>query len=199
VGHLRLAEEVVSRHGLDRVVFIPCFIPPHKTSDDIAPAEHRLAMTRLACSDNPLFETSDMEVGRAETSYTVDTLERFHASADDCYFIMGTDSLGEIHTWKDFERLFELSNFIVVPRPGRDFDSAWAEVPYAARARFEVRHRRLEHDSGHVLIPSPVEGLNVSSTRIRAFRRAGTSIRYLVPDTVVDYINAYSLYRSMPS
>jgi nicotinate-nucleotide adenylyltransferase len=153
-------------------------------------------MTRLACEDNPLFEISDIEVGRGNTSYTVNTLEFFSAMPNrESYFIIGTDSLREIQTWKDSERLFGLSHFIVVTRPGLDFEAAWSEVPAELRAEFDFREGHYEHRSGTRLIASEVVGLDVSSTRIRALGRAGRSIRYLVPDPVRAYIVQNDLYR----
>ena len=153
-------------------------------------------MTRLACKDNPLFEISDIEVGRGNTSYTVNTLEYFSRMPDrESYFIIGTDSLREIRTWKDSERLFALSHFIVVTRPGLEFEAAWSEVPAELRAEFDFREGYYEHHSGTRLIASEVVGLDVSSTRIRALGRAGRSIRYLVPDPVRAYIVRNDLYR----
>jgi nicotinate-nucleotide adenylyltransferase len=197
LGHLRLAEEVASLHRLDRVVLIPALIPPHKDSEDIASASDRLEMTRLACRDNPRLEVSDLEIQAQGPSYTVRTLETWaqrHASRP--YFIMGTDSLGEITSWKDYERLFSLSHFIVVTRPGTPFDDAWSRIPQAVHARFSVRGDRLVHaDDNLEIVKSQVKGLDISSTSIRSLARAGQSIRYLVRETVRSYITRHHLYR----
>lgn len=195
VGHLRLAEEVASAHGLDRVIFIPCYIPPHKDSVDVAAPGHRLAMTRLACDGNPLFEVSDLELSFEGPSYTVTTLEYFaQQPVRETYFVMGSDSMKEIHTWKDYERLFSLSHFIVVTRPGTEFREAWSHVPTWVRAQFEDRGSHLLFGSTTKLIPSPVVGLDISSTTIRALLRNGKSIRYLVTDSVRTYIEQQKLY-----
>ncbi|MGO9121481.1 MAG: nicotinate-nicotinamide nucleotide adenylyltransferase, partial [Desulfomonilaceae bacterium] len=94
LAHLRLAEEVAISYGLTRVVFIPCHIPPHKISVDIAPAADRLYMTSIACENNDLFEVSDIEIAASGPSYTVNTLETFSKKKDfEIFFIMGTDSL----------------------------------------------------------------------------------------------------------
>ncbi|MBM3301675.1 MAG: nicotinate (nicotinamide) nucleotide adenylyltransferase, partial [Deltaproteobacteria bacterium] len=148
VGHLRLAEEVVYLHGLDQVMFIPCAIPPHKRSTDIASPEDRLHMTHLACADNSSFRVSDIEIVAKGPSYTVKTLS-FFAEQDESetYFILGTDSLQEISTWKDYPRLFSLSHFIAVVRPGIDFNQAWNEVPAELRNQFESRGECLLHSS----------------------------------------------------
>jgi nicotinate-nucleotide adenylyltransferase len=195
LGHLRLAEEAADVHKLERVVIIPCDIPPHKSCVGIVPAEHRLKMTRIACEDNPLFEVSDMEIRLEGPSYTVTTLEKFaEDKAVEPYFILGTDSLKEIHMWKDYESLFKLSNFIVVTRPGTEFADAWSRLPAEIQAQFKTCDEQLQHVSSHVVIPSDVRGLDISSTRIRSLVEKGQSIRYLVPDSVLEYIQQLHLY-----
>ena len=198
LGHLRLAEEVAFTQGLDRVVFIPSHIPPHKISaDDIVTAEHRLEMTRRACFDNPLFQASDMEIALQSPSYTVNTLEVIKKNENcNIFFILGTDSLREISTWKDYERLFLLANFVVVNRPGTSFRSAWDQVPQAFREQFQEKGQHLVHSSSNRLIPANVLGLDISATRIRGLLKAGHSIRYLVPESVRSYILEKELYRN---
>lgn len=196
LGHLRFAEEVACSHGLSRIFFIPSFIPPHKTSPDIAPPLHRMEMTRLACMDNPLFEASDLEISLPGPSYTINTLTSFsRAEYGDMYFIMGTDCLKEIRGWKDYEKLFFVSNFIIVERPHVEFSTAWAEVPDAIRDQF---HFDGEIYRSHTtkLIPSRVRGLEISSTMIRHLMKEGKSIRYLVTESVHSYITEHRLYRN---
>ena len=195
LGHLRLAEETAGVHRLDRVVFIPCDIPPHKSRAGIAPAEHRLSMTRIACEENPLFEVSDIEIRLQGPSYTVKTLKTFAKDKTvEPYFILGTDSLKEICTWKDYESLFELSNFIVVTRPGTAFTDAWCQLPEEIRAHFQAYDNTYQHDSSRVIIASNVRGLEISSTRVRTLVEQELSIRYLVPDSVLTYIKQNHLY-----
>jgi nicotinate-nucleotide adenylyltransferase len=151
-------------------------------------------MTRLACEDNPLFEVSDLEISLQGPSYTVNTLSAFALKEDaDLYFIMGTDSLKEIHTWKDCEKLFRLSSFIVVTRPKVAFSEAWTEVPCAVRKEFNDCDGVYVSDSSR-LIPSEVRGLDISSTKIRSIVREGKSIRYLVTESVRSYITKHKLY-----
>ncbi len=196
LAHLRLAEEVATSYGLTRVIFIPCHIPPHKTSIHIAPAADRLHMTSLACENNPLFEVSDMEIAAPGPSYTVNTLEAFSKRKDcETFFILGTDSLREISSWKDYERLFSLAHFIVVNRPGVDFRNTWSEVPAAVKNQFKTDGDDFVHESSRRLIPSQVLGLNISATLIRGLLREGRSIRYLVTDSVRSYIIERKLYR----
>jgi nicotinate-nucleotide adenylyltransferase len=196
LGHLRLAEEAACSHGLSRVFFIPSRIPPHKTNQEVALASHRLEMTRLACEENPLFEVSDLEISLQGPSYTVNTLAALSKQGNwDIYFIMGSDSLKEIRTWKDCERLFRLSNFIVVERPGVEFSAAWAEVPDEIRTQFTRRGGRYTSDSAELIL-SQVKGLDISSTRIRSIIKKGKSIRYLVTESVRSYIKMHNLYRN---
>jgi nicotinate-nucleotide adenylyltransferase len=196
LGHLRLAEEAACLHHLSRVFFIPSLIPPHKNNQEVALPFHRLEMTRLACEDNPLFEVSDLEICLQGPSYTVNTLSVFAQKEDgDIYFIMGTDSLKEIRTWKDCERLFRLSSFIVVTRPKVEFPAAWAEVPDEIRWQFSNHGAEYRSDCAK-LIPSQVRGLDISSTRIRSMIKEGKSIRYLVTESVRSYITEHKLYRN---
>ncbi len=196
IGHLRLAEEAAYNHGLKKVIFVPCYTPPHKNSGEIAPPERRLEMTVLSCQDNPLFEVSDIELRLEGPSYTYRTLEKFSEDTENEYFfIIGADSLSEIQTWKNYLRLFELSSFIVVERPDMDFDLVWKHVPIDLASRFTLQNGVLTHESSKLLIKSPVNGLNISSTQIREIVSSGKSIRYLTHDAVTDYIEKKKLYR----
>jgi nicotinate-nucleotide adenylyltransferase len=154
-------------------------------------------MTRLACCDNSLFDVSDMEIAAKGLSYTVETLEAF-AAREECetFFILGTDSLREIHTWKDYERLFGLAHFIVVTRPGVDFGAAWAALPEHTRVCFREEGDHLVHHTARRVMPAEVVGLNVSSTTVRQLLRAGKSVRYLVTEPVRSYISGKNLYRN---
>lgn len=153
-------------------------------------------MTRRACEDNPLFEVSDMEIAAKGLSYTVKTLEVFARRKDiEPFFILGTDSLKEIHTWKDSERLFSLAHFIVVNRPGTDFRAAWKELPTKMLGQFREAGESLVHTSSTRVECAAVRGLDISSTRIRNLTRQGKSVRYLVTESVRSYMMEKKLYR----
>ena len=121
IGHLIIAEEARLRLGLDKVIFMPAGQPRLRASDAHAPAEDRLRMVELAMADNPHFEASSLEVDRAGTTYTVDTLEELHNTFQDevsLFFIVGEDILEKFHLWKDPERILRLCTLAVVTRKG---------------------------------------------------------------------------------
>ncbi len=179
LGHLVLAEEAEEKLNLDKVVFVPAYIPPHKKGEEIAEANDRLKMVELAIKGNPSFEVSTYEMGAKTTSYSVETLKEFKARYGEdtkLFFITGADSLGELFSWKELDEIFKLSQFIVANRPGYEI----ANIPQ----QIEV-----------VTITS----LEISSTQIRRKIKEGKSIRYLVPEPVREYILARGLYKPRTS
>ncbi len=196
VGHLRLAEEVAHAHSLERIIFVPSFMPPHKREKDMAPAEDRLTMTRLACADNVKFIVSEVELSLGATSYTITTLRALaEGCRDDLFFIVGSDSLRDIDQWRDYQELFVMSNFIVVTRPDVSFSAAWQAAPAALRRRFTSKGGEFIHSEGKSLTPSKVIGLSVSSTMIRRLISSRSPIRYLVTRSVESYITEKVLYQ----
>ncbi|MGC8602234.1 MAG: nicotinate-nucleotide adenylyltransferase [Desulfomonilaceae bacterium] len=194
-GHLRLAEEVLGFYNLDRIIFVPCHQPPHKDKTNIPAPQDRLNMTILACSDNPKFEVSNIELKFPAPSYTINTLKYFKFdSSNEIYFIMGSDSLSDITTWKDYQDLFNLANFIVVERQGVTFDQAWERIPFQLQRKFTTKLNHFSHVSGNTVISSGIKGLNISSTKIRKLLKQSLSARYLIPDCVLDYIKEHNLY-----
>src|SRR5208282_5223389 len=119
-GHLRAAEEVREMLKLDLVYFVPASSPPHKTEGELAPAEHRLQMVRLATKGNRHFMVSDVEVRRIGRSYTVDTIRYFISTLRvpaTMFLMMGTDQFAELETWKDCEELARMCGIAVHTRP----------------------------------------------------------------------------------
>ncbi len=118
-GHLRSAEEDREALNLDLVYFIPAASPPHKTEGDLAPAEHRLAMVRLATKGNRHFMASDVEIRRTGRSYTIETVKYFLATLRPpavLYLLMGADQFAELETWKSCDELVSLCNLAVHSR-----------------------------------------------------------------------------------
>lgn len=174
IGHLILAQDALEHFGLDRVLFIPCSKPPHKTPEALAPAKHRVAMLKAALSADRRLRVSTIEIDRGGVSYSVETIRELKARRpkDRFYFIVGADMLGELRSWKRIDELLRLCEFVVMERPG---------------SVFRKGKRRVTRFPGH-----PV---GISSTEIRRRVREGRSIRHLVPAAVETYIRRQKLYR----
>jgi len=179
LGHLRAAESAREALGLDRVAFLPAGVPPHRGAP-LSPALDRYAMVCLATASNPQFVASDFELQREGPSFTVDTVAALLAErpGDSLTVIVGSDTFPEMPTWRDPARLFALAEVAVVDRPGE------AERP-APTPPFPGA-RGVRRVSG--------PGLAVSATAVRERVRRGESVRYLVPETVADYIAKRRLY-----
>jgi nicotinate-nucleotide adenylyltransferase len=185
VGHLWLAALAADAIGLDRVLFMPAGQPPHKSTQLVTRATDRLLMTRLAIAGDPEFDLCTIEVERPGPSFTIDSVEALqdqYGPEVTLYLIMAADSLAEIDTWREPDRLLERIEWIVGPRPG-------SELPQRQRLeeRFGDRTRRIH------LLDGP--SLDVSSSAIRRRVAAGETIRYLVPRGVEELIRDRGLYR----
>ncbi len=201
-GHLRAAEEICERLALDEVVFIPTLVSPHKNSETMAAPSHRLNMLSLSAKRNSRFRVSDMELRREPPSYTIDTLKSLNESnpQNRYYFIMGCELFAEIDTWKDFAELFNYSSFVVLRRPGYDFADSASPIPLALENdfRYSYSDRGMDvfaHKSSNELLFIDIAGIRVSSTEIRELARHGSSLRYLVPREVEEYIAENGLYQ----
>ena len=174
VGHLALAAESLRRLKLEKVIFVPTLIPPHKKIGDNN-ALRRYKMVSLACKDNPKFEVSKIELKRKSVSYSVETLRRLkkkYGKNAELFFITGSDSLDELESWKNIDEILKLANFIVALRPG-----------------FPIKKLR----RGIKLIKIPVP--DISSSTIRERARLSRQIRSLVPESVRRYIIKNKLYQ----
>jgi nicotinate-nucleotide adenylyltransferase len=196
VGHMDAADAARRALSLDRVLFIPSHLPPHREADPRATMFHRFAMVALATNGEQAYDTSDAEVRRAGTSYTHDTLIGLHAqgwSASQLFFIIGTDAFAQIALWREFGRLVEGTNFAVVGRRGTTLDAALAGTPaLAGRVRPLDQAREPSATTGVYLIEASTR--DVSSTLIRAELTAGRSIAGLVPEAVERHIIKHGLY-----
>jgi nicotinate-nucleotide adenylyltransferase len=198
-GHLVMGEEARVQLGLDRVVFIPAAMPPHKLGrTDLSSARHRLRMTELAVAGNEGFAVDELELRRTGgPSFTIDTLRHFHAQqqgSGELYFIMGLDSFLEIQTWKEHERFLELGHLIVATRAGYDASRMDHDVPGPILERL-VQGAGPSSAGGHRVWFIEIPPVATSSTQIRSRHREGRSIRYLVPESVWHYIQEHRLYR----
>jgi nicotinate-nucleotide adenylyltransferase len=179
MGHLLLADTVRDECGLDRVIFIPAFLPPHKTAYPVSDPVHRLAMAALAAQGSGNLSVSDCEIKRGGVSYTVDTLRTLcglpEIRGDDLFLIIGMDNLLDLHTWRDPEALFRMARVIVMDRPGVEAETA--------DRRFLDRTLRVH---------TPL--IQISSTEIRSRVKNGKSIRFWVHPAVEGYIRRNGLY-----
>ncbi len=187
VGHLISARSVAEALSFSTVILIPSARPPHKEGAAMTSAEHRLAMVRLAIEGDPLFEASDVELGRAGPSYTLDTVAEFHRRFGDTaelFWIIGADSLPELPTWHRIDELVKRVTIVTAARPG----SVKPAVADLADAVGEEAARALLSDR------CPTPEIDISATRIRARVAAGDSVRYLTPEAVASYIQRHGLY-----
>ena len=195
IAHLRLAEEMREALSLERVLLVPAGDPPLKRSG-IAKAEHRLEMALRATASNPALEVCDLEIRRAGPSYSVDTLAELHARMPKAqlWFLVGADTLRDLEAWREPSRLFALAHFAVATRPGHE--QPLRELLPASLARaFRDGPRGLVHESGNELRQIPFTPLAISASDVRGRVARGASIRYLVPDEVIEYIGKHHLYR----
>jgi nicotinate-nucleotide adenylyltransferase len=185
IGHLLIAQDALEQAGLDVVKFIPCARPPHKRAGRLAPAQDRLEMLRLAVAGDARFEVDDIETRRGGVSYSVETLEELtrRAPGDVFYFIIGSDSLAELHRWRDIRAVARLCRFVVLTRPG----GTRAAPTQSAARRLRPLGVRMLAARGHLC--------DVSSRELRKRIASGRPIRYFVPDAVAGYIEGQQLYR----
>jgi len=200
LGHLRCAQEILEDLALDRIVFIPAAHPPHKSEGAITPFHHRHEMIRRAVAGNISFALSDIEDKRAGKSYSIETIRHFldnSAMQAELYFIMGQDAFHTIETWKDWEHLLLLCNFIVMTRPGYRVENLEEILPedFSRRFHYDSPSGSFRGPSDYAIHFKEVTLLDISSTAIRRRASEGQSLRYLVPDTVCDYIVEHRLYQ----
>jgi len=197
IGHLRAAEEIRESFGLERVFFVPAYIPPHKRGRRIADVDQRVEMLKIAVRNNAGLRVSELETKRGGVSYSIDTIETFEKRYGRIYFIVGLDAFLEIDTWHRYEELFFHADFIIMLRPmERDVPASPEILPAGVRDRVnKIDDTTLIHLSGKKIYLKRVTQLDISSTRIREASRENRSIRYLVPDRVEKFINQRGLYR----
>jgi nicotinate-nucleotide adenylyltransferase len=191
-GHLVVAEQVREAHELDRVLFVPAGIPPHKPEAALTAATDRAAMVELAIAGNPAFTISRIELERDGPSYTVDTVGELvdeaarRGVARDFFFILSSEALASLRAWHEPLRLMSLCRLVAVARPGSPLpDAAGLAAMLPGGAASALRVDCVET----TLIAN-------SSSDVRNRAATGRSIRYLVPPTVEAYIREHRLYRS---
>lgn len=184
-GHLFIAEEVRVKLELDKIIFIPTGSPPHKEIANITKPKQRFDMTVLATESNPHFYVSSIEQDLKGINYTIDTLKAIKKVMQDIseiYFIVGADTLLQLHTWKNMSEILELCKFVVVSRPGFKSNEVDEEI------------LRLEAKYGAKFINIETTSLEISSTEIRKRIKNSENIKYTLPESVEEYIVNNGLY-----
>jgi len=186
LAHLILAQTAAETHDLGGVLFVPCAVPPHKDTHSLIDSSHRAAMLELAIEEDLRFEISDIELARQGASYSIDTVRALSLQYPDTelYFIIGSDTLLELHSWRNIEGLLDLCTFATFGRPGTDLVAIREEdlqlpPPWPERLLANCASGRQ---------------VDVSSSDIRHRIKEGFSIRYLVPQAVEMYIAEHNLY-----
>jgi nicotinate-nucleotide adenylyltransferase len=174
IGHLILAEEAREKLGLERIIFVPAYLPPHKDNSDIAPAADRLKMVKLAIKGNRYFSVSNAEIKRDGRSFTIDTIKEFKKiyPQDELYFIIGSDLLKYLDDWKDLDEIIKLVKFIAATRPGYPLEKLPAYISTLA-----------------------IRAVDVSGFEIRNCVKENKSFRYLVPEAVHKHIIRKKIYK----
>jgi nicotinate-nucleotide adenylyltransferase len=174
IGHILMARTALETMGLDKVVFIPSCVPPHKTAATLFSAQDRYRMACLAVRGNDQFVVSDFELCKGGKSYSIDTVRHFREEypGDKIFFVVGGDAIKTLDSWKDIDELKKMCSFVSVNRPG--YPRGEAKLKYHAVT---------------------MNGIELSSTEIRKRVLSGKSIQYLVPDKVLEYIKRRQLYK----
>jgi nicotinate-nucleotide adenylyltransferase len=201
-GHLRIAQEALEQCKLEQVRFVPSGTPPHRAAP-LAPAKARWDMVRLALNGHPDFLVDVREVFRTDPCYTVDTLTALRAELgpqQPLCLILGGDAFLQLHTWHRWIHLFELTHIVVLQRAGglplgNAMLKADAQLQAEYQARLAPGASALHETPNGAIFVADMPALEISSTDIRRRCADGKSVRYLVPDAVVNHINTHSLYR----
>ena len=207
-GHLHIARSVQKIFSLSKILFVVAADPPHKPRNNLIALAHRYAMVSLATSEEPLFVPSLIELESHASPYSVDTMRKISRSIPpgrgEIYFIAGGDSLLEVNSWKESEKLLTSYNFIFVRRPGTDTGDYEGFLPEKSIPRVrdltgirrtEIR-RKIEEErfKKNRLFIVDADAPDISATRIRNLASAGKNFRRLVPKPVYCYIQKLHLY-----
>jgi nicotinate-nucleotide adenylyltransferase len=187
-GHLYVAHLARAFVPLDRVLFIPAHVPPHKVGQILAPPAQRVAMVRAGIRGHDEFEVSEIELAREGRSYTIDTIAQVASSMPqaDLFFLIGSDSLRDLPTWHRARELASRVTFVTVARSRGQILEVMDKLESALGSEAAATIRT------HVIEVPP---LPISSTEIRERARRGESLANLVPDPVAELIAAAGLYR----
>ena len=196
LGHMRLAWEATTLLGLTQMEIMPCHLPPHRDTPS-SDAAHRIEMTRLACSETPRFHVNDWEIEKHSASYTVETLQylRDQTSNDTpLIFVMGMDAFRLFCRWHRWQDILNLCHLWVAHRPGSKPPKTDSEE-YALLQQHRAEHHRdlLASPTGSIHVHDTT-ALDISATQLREDIQQGFEPRFLLPDSVWNYIKLHQLY-----
>ena len=187
-GHIRPVQDARSALSLDRVLYLPTAVPPHKPGRQFASPHARYVMVELALLDEPGLAVSPLELTPGRPFYTVDSLRHFRQQDPDAelYLLVGGDGFAELHTWKEWQEIFRLAHLVVLTRP----DWHWSDFRHRVPAELADL---ADTERVHFIANDPV---SVSATEIRQRLAAGEEVAGdAVPELVLRYIDKYSLYQ----
>jgi nicotinate-nucleotide adenylyltransferase len=196
-GHLEAVEAVRARLGLDEVVFVPAYCPPHKPSGPSAPSHHRFAMLALALEPHARFVLSDFEVARGGTTYTIETLRQMRALRpdDEILLVIGSDALVSFESWRSWRDIVEGHRFAVVHREPFDYVRTREALSPELRARLAPEDATLaDGPEGASLFWGGNAPVTISSTWLRRAIPAGEELKGSLPSSVEAYIRRHRLY-----
>lgn len=195
-GHLQLALYVQQYCALDQLELIPCHLPPHRAHPGVS-SEHRAEMVRLAIAPYPKLGLNLLELAKNSPSYTVETLERLRAEHpnDTLLFMIGMDSLTQLHRWFRYADILKLCHLLVCQRPGYQPDSQETQTLLAKHQIFAVSDLQKQSSGGILILPNPL--FDISATAIRStLQQADTSTASSQQiDSVAAYIQTHQLYQ----
>ena len=201
-GHLRLATELAEAFRLEKVIFLPAGLPYHRGRAAHATNEQRLTMLKLAVARDPRFDIDERELRRDGNTYTYDTLAEIRAERGPdapLVFLAGSDAFAKIGEWHRWTELFDLAHFAVAVRAD---DTQWSSkgpgaFPKEAWPRMTLNLRELLAAPAGKIMTFAMTPLAISSTAMRALVADGASIRYLAPESVVEFIRGHGIYASV--
>ncbi len=195
-GHLRSALELVEKLQLEQLRLMPCAQPPHRDAPQCS-GVHRAAMIELAIAGEPRLACDARELQRPGKSFTIDSLIELRGeleAATGLCMVLGCDALLDISAWHRWQELLDWSHIIVIARPGWQLPKVGTVAQWLNTHRLDDLHALRERPTGGIVIQE-LRPLAISSTEIRELLAAGRSARYLIPQSVLDYIQLHNLYR----
>ena len=194
-GHLRSALEIVERLQLAQLRLMPCAVPPHREAPTCS-SEHRAAMVELAVAAEPGLACDSRELQRPGKSYTIDSLTALRQELGEGHslcLVMGCDAVLNITSWHRWQELLDWAHVVVIARPGWQLPDSGPVAAWLREHRLGS-HAGLRQRPGGGISIEELRPLAISSTEIRDLLAAGRSARYLLPESVLDYIQTHKLY-----